>query len=287
MRTLPEFACISGSTPASVQELRTLRDAFKTTPVSAVLEAGSISAFVPIDPTANDFLDVFLLLGKYGIHRAWMVSGNDVTNVVTQSAVVDILAKNLEHFAGLTHKTIASLELGSPKAVVGVTLSDTFWDAFRLMHEHHVSAVPISTGGKIVGVISSRDLRQMILEPAHFATLGKPIGQYFTQGTCGCATRRRSHRRRAGSVHMQGLRQAGGHHQEVRLLPRAPPVCGRRQRARDQRGVAAGRDCAIRAGAGVRGRRQLLDAPVRPGLVLAVCDGALHFACHSTSGNTL
>ena len=58
-----------------------------------------------------------------------------------------------------------------------------FWDAFRLMHDHHVSAVPIvDEHGALVGALSARDLRHLILEPAKFPTLAKPIGQFFTKG---------------------------------------------------------------------------------------------------------
>ena len=80
---------------------------------------------MPIDVNENDFLDVMLILGKYGVHRAWLVDGDQITNVVTQTGLLEVLANYLASFAGLTHKTIASLDLGTPKHVISATLSDT------------------------------------------------------------------------------------------------------------------------------------------------------------------
>ncbi len=46
-----------------------------------------------------------------------------------------------------------------------------------------VSAVPIvDESGKIVGNLSARDLRTMILNPAQFHTLSQPISKFFTKG---------------------------------------------------------------------------------------------------------
>ena len=40
----------------------------------------------------------------------------------------------------------------------------------------------VGEAGNIVGVISARDLRQMILEPIKFKAMAKPIGDFLTKG---------------------------------------------------------------------------------------------------------
>ena len=45
--------------------------------------------FIPIDLTDNDFLDVMILLGKYGIRRVFTVDapGGDILSVISQVCV--------------------------------------------------------------------------------------------------------------------------------------------------------------------------------------------------------
>ena len=85
------------------------------------------------------------LSGKYGEHRVWLVNspGGDIINVVTQSDVVKLIHSNLHVFRSeLTSKTVHELRLGSwHKVVHSVTLQDSYWDAFRKIHDkvcvHH------------------------------------------------------------------------------------------------------------------------------------------------------
>ena len=87
-----------------------------------------------MDATENTFFDVMLLLGKYGFHRTWLVDGAAITNVISQSTVIEVLGQNLASFPAITSATIASLGLG-PKFTASVKLTDTYWDAFRQIHE--------------------------------------------------------------------------------------------------------------------------------------------------------
>jgi hypothetical protein len=91
---------------------------------------GSRSPFIQVDATENTFFDVMLLLGKYGFHRTWLVDGAAITNVISQSTVIEVLGQNLASFPAITSATIASLGL-VPKPSFAVMLTDTYWDAFK------------------------------------------------------------------------------------------------------------------------------------------------------------
>ena len=104
---------------------------------------GSKSTFVPLDPSENTFLDAMILLGKYGIHRAWLVNSpaGDITNVITQSAVLELLGNNIDSFQALAALPLSKLGLGQHKAVAAVTVANTSWDAFRLIHDNVCASV--------------------------------------------------------------------------------------------------------------------------------------------------
>ena len=122
-----------------------------------------------------------------GIHRVFTVEGSELTNVLTQSAVLEVLGNNLAKFSDITSKSIHSLGLGLRHQVYTVSVLDNTWEAFRIMHEKNVSAVAVvDEQGSIIGNISSRDLRTKILDPVQFSTLSKPIADFFTKGECIC-----------------------------------------------------------------------------------------------------
>jgi CBS domain-containing protein len=172
-----------GHAPASLEELRTLKNAFKTTTVGQLFAEGSRSPFVVIDEATQGLLDVILYLGKYGVHRVLTASDGQITNILTQTAMLEVIANNLGSFEAITKLPISELGLGLTHAVFSVTLEDSTWEAFRVMHEKNVSAVAVlDEKGAIIGNISAVDVSNKILDPAQFATLSKPISAFFVKG---------------------------------------------------------------------------------------------------------
>eukprot|EP00730_Choanoeca_flexa_P007932 TRINITY_DN12415_c4_g2_i17.p1 TRINITY_DN12415_c4_g2~~TRINITY_DN12415_c4_g2_i17.p1 ORF type:complete len:343 (+),score=99.98 TRINITY_DN12415_c4_g2_i17:363-1391(+) len=151
------------------------------TPVTELVSLDSDTArfnpFIPLAEANNTMLEVMLLLGKYAQHRAYVVEpGADISNVITQSALVKFLADNLDQVDVLANSRVGQLPLSKPKEVVSVSAQDTFWDAFKLMKQHHVSAVPMLNGHKkIEGVVSVRDARQLLLQPTRFRFMRQPL----------------------------------------------------------------------------------------------------------------
>ena len=83
-----------------------------------------------------DYLTTFP--GKYGVHRVVAVDspGGDLHNIITQSAVVDVLHNNLEVFPEVMNKTLEELGVVQKQlshGVITVKLTDTFWTAFSVM----------------------------------------------------------------------------------------------------------------------------------------------------------
>ncbi|EGD83241.1 hypothetical protein PTSG_03873 [Salpingoeca rosetta] len=172
---------VDGVPPESVEDL--LRQEFTTSPISEVMDAdpntSRFSPFVPLDEERSTMLDVMLLLGKYALHRAYIVhTCGDITNVITQSAVVKFLHEHKERMASTMNRTLKQLGLGQ-KAPVTVTTDDTFWTAFKLMREKCVSALPVvDDTGVNVGVVSSRDARLMIVRPTRLRFVNQPLSLF-------------------------------------------------------------------------------------------------------------
>eukprot|EP00043_Microstomoeca_roanoka_P010441 m.99208 g.99208 ORF g.99208 m.99208 type:complete len:342 (+) comp14897_c0_seq1:81-1106(+) len=172
---------LDGVPPEQFEDL--LRHEFASTPISDVIDAdpntARFSPFVPLDEERNTMLDVMLLLGKYALHRAYIVkSCADITNVITQSAVVQFLHEHKERMASTMNRTLAELGLGQNEPV-NVKTDETFWTAFRLMRAKAVSALPVvDETGQIVGVVSSRDARLMVVRPTRLRFVNQPLSLF-------------------------------------------------------------------------------------------------------------
>jgi len=133
--------------------------------------------FTPLDPEHNTMLDCMLLMGKYALHRCYVVKpGGDVINIVTQSMLVRFLRDHLEQFKELGAKTVAELNLGTRGDVYTAQTTDTFMAAFAKMQEHGVSALPMVDDKNIVkGVVSARDARLLLLRPTRLRFIHKSL----------------------------------------------------------------------------------------------------------------
>eukprot|EP00056_Hartaetosiga_gracilis_P001373 m.44503 g.44503 ORF g.44503 m.44503 type:complete len:346 (+) comp10611_c0_seq8:219-1256(+) len=170
-----------GVPPDTLHDL--LQKEFTDDPIQDVLDADPFAQrfvpFVPLDAENNHMLDVMLLLGKYGLHRAYVVhTCGDIENVITQSTVVKFLNENKSMMVSTFNRTVQELGLGQ-KEPVSVTRDDTFWTAFKVMKDHGVSAVPVTElDGTICGVVSARDARLMVTRPTRLRFVSQPLSLF-------------------------------------------------------------------------------------------------------------
>jgi len=137
--------------------------------------------FIPLTPN-NTMLDVMLIIGKFGVHRLPVVSddGERIVNIITQSAVTDFLVKHESAVKAVTSKTLNELGLSMPSTVYSVKGDDTLQTAIAMLRDHRVSALPVlGHGDAVIGNISARDLRNLILDSRLFALINQPVRQFF------------------------------------------------------------------------------------------------------------
>jgi CBS domain-containing protein len=134
--------------------------------------------FTPLDSEENTVLDCMLLMGKYGLHRCYVVNSgtHELVGVVTQSMLVQFLHDHMPVFKAISEQTIAELKIGTYSQLVTVTQDNTFMDAFTQIQLQQVSAVPVLDGqDQVVGVVSARDARLLITRPFRLPYIYKPL----------------------------------------------------------------------------------------------------------------
>ena len=83
-------------------------------------------------------LDVMVLLGQYRLHRVVVVkpgAGGDITNIITQSAIVQALHSNKKVLTRITDRTLKELGLAEPRQIYSVHLDDDAFNAFKIITE--------------------------------------------------------------------------------------------------------------------------------------------------------
>lgn len=171
-----------------------------------------------VDFVQNTMLDVMLIIGRFGFHRLPVITdAGDLSNIITQSAVVKYLVDTQEGVKELTSKTLAELGFDKRQEVISVNSDASLEDAIQLLRDHvrvraggqgrrtgteaprrhvpcqrspllfhhatfntltfqHLSAVPVlGVGNAVIGNISARDLRNLIIDSRLFLLLSKPV----------------------------------------------------------------------------------------------------------------
>lgn len=156
-------------------------DVLAQTRLGSVHDEGFWAPFMPLREE-DSLLDAMLIMGKYGVHRVPVLSTSGyITNIITQSAVVHAIAKNLDQFQEVSALTLDQLGLGAPVTCITVTIDDTLHTAIRAIRDNKVSAVPVlGFGQALVGNVSARDLRQLILNPTLFRLISHPVRQFLS-----------------------------------------------------------------------------------------------------------
>jgi len=155
---------------------------FSTHQVKDILDSNGHNPFVPLALTSS-MRDAMLLLGKNHLYRIVVIDAEkqELANVITQSAMVKVLGDNMKSFGHFGKKTLAELGLATQKTIFSVALDNLAIDAFKLMLEKRVGAVPVlGVNGQLVGNISVRDIRSAVAKPELWSTLFEPVSKFLS-----------------------------------------------------------------------------------------------------------
>ncbi|KAF8408065.1 hypothetical protein HHK36_007206 [Tetracentron sinense] len=149
---------------------------FKSTTVKSILKSYRWAPFLPI-ATDSSMLSVLLLLSKYRLRNVPVIEMGKpfIKNFITQSAVVQGLeqCKGRDWFDCIAARPISDLGLPfmSCDQVISIKSDELILEAFKRMRDNQIGGLPVVEGPnrKIVGNISIRDIRFLLLEPGLFS----------------------------------------------------------------------------------------------------------------------
>ncbi|KAJ6801951.1 SNF1-related protein kinase regulatory subunit gamma-1-like [Iris pallida] len=150
---------------------------FKSTTVKSIVESYRWSPFLPVAPTSS-MLTALLLLSKYGLKNVPVVEVGkpNIKNFITQSAVIQGLrqCKGRDWFDCIAALPISDLGLPfmSRSEVISIKGDELILEAFKRMRDNRIGGLPVIEGPnrKIVGSISIRDIRFLLLRPEIFSS---------------------------------------------------------------------------------------------------------------------
>lgn len=150
---------------------------FKSTTVESIIKSYRWAPFLPVS-TDSSMLSVLLLLSKYRLRNVPVIEpGNpSIKNFITQSAVIQGLegCKGRDWFDCIAAHSISDLGLPfmSPNEVISIQSTELVLEAFKRMRDNEIGGLPVVEGpnNKIVGNISIRDIRHLLLNPDIFSS---------------------------------------------------------------------------------------------------------------------
>ncbi|KAK9935198.1 hypothetical protein M0R45_022309 [Rubus argutus] len=153
---------------------------FKSTTVRSILKSFRWAPFLPI-ATDSSMLSVLLLLSKYRMRNVPVIEPGQATmkNYITQSAIVHGLEQcnGRDWFDCIAAKPISvvGLPFMSSNEVISIQSDDLILEAFKKMRDNQIGGVPVVEGTKkqIVGNVSIRDIRHLLLKPELFSNFRK------------------------------------------------------------------------------------------------------------------
>jgi len=161
---------------------------FRNTSVKEAISYSRFGPFIPVDMDAGNLLDCMLLAGHHGVRRIPVVKtpGGGLTNIITQSALVQTLSANLSRFTSVGGKTLRDLGRGKAGRLFTVNINQPLREAFRLIRDKDISAVPVvQDDGRICGNISARDVRLIVSSSKIYKLLDMSIKAYLDVVTAG------------------------------------------------------------------------------------------------------
>jgi len=121
-----------------------------------------------------------------GIHRVPIVDANDsnkIVNIITQSGVIQFLAKNIEKLGARAKMTVQELGVGLEHSVIKINQSQPAIEAFKIMDEKQVSAAAIVDDKNVlINTISVTDIKYLAIEEGRkFRSLISSVLDYIGQ----------------------------------------------------------------------------------------------------------
>ncbi|GAM17650.1 hypothetical protein SAMD00019534_008250 [Acytostelium subglobosum LB1] len=162
-------------------------DLLEHTYASHITDLSQRNPFIPVVQGAS-LLEAITVMAKNQLHRVPIVSndmesglGPKIINLVTQSAIVQFLAKHMDDLGIWSNRTLKDLGFVQ-KPVISINFHKRALEAFQLMAEKRVNGIAVvDDRNQLLANISARDLRELLNENRLFDDLYKSVGEFVTK----------------------------------------------------------------------------------------------------------
>jgi len=153
---------------------------FKERATSDVADLSKRNSMFPV-PVSATLLEAVNQMAANHVQRIPIVNkDNLITNLLTQSAVIDYLAKHVDQLGPAVQKTLKELHF-EKKPVISIDHSKLAIDAFKLMAENRISGLAVlDSDKKLMANISARDLRSIQQDSQLFEKLYYSVGEFVS-----------------------------------------------------------------------------------------------------------
>jgi len=153
---------------------------FKGRATSDVADLSHRNKMFPV-PIGSSLLDAVNKMATNHVQRIPIVDkDNNITNLLTQSAVIDYLAKHIDQLGPAIQKTLKELHF-EKKPVISIDHNKSAIEAFKLMAEHRISGLAVlDSDKKLMANISARDLRSIQQDAQLFERLYYSVGEFVS-----------------------------------------------------------------------------------------------------------
>ncbi|KMZ70152.1 5'-AMP-activated protein kinase subunit gamma-3 [Zostera marina] len=149
---------------------------FKSTTVHSIIKSFRWAPFLPVSSDSS-MLTVLLLLSKYRMRNVPVIEPGRplIKNFITQSAVIKGLqqCRGRDWFDCISSRPLSDFGLPfmSYDEVIFVRGDELILEAFKRMKDNKIGRLPVLEGSnrKIIGSVSIRDIRFLLLEPELFS----------------------------------------------------------------------------------------------------------------------
>ncbi len=121
-------------------------------------------------------IDALKMMVSGDIGSVLVVQKGKVQGILTERDIVKSLPKSEKAFSAYINKPLSE---AAKKKVISVQPNLEIWEAFAMMLENKIRRLPIVDNGKLVGIVTERDLFKWVVKVAYEPNLPEKLKKFL------------------------------------------------------------------------------------------------------------
>jgi CBS domain-containing protein len=127
-------------------------------------------------PPSRRTIDALELMVRKDIGSVPIVEKGKLVGIITERDIVRKITKSFDYLNRPLRET-------ANKPVVTVTPSTPIWEAFEIMLKNNIRRLPVLSKGKLVGIVTEKDLFKWVVEVVYSPNVPKEITKLLRRKT--------------------------------------------------------------------------------------------------------